>query len=151
MIWYFDASALVKRYVAERGSDQVNRAIEEAEALGTVVVSRAEIVAALAKARRLGVLDEEQALAGRRLFSQDWPHLIRVQLTDALVDRAGALAWNHGLRGYDAVHLAAATTWRDSIDDAVTLATFDRRLWAAAEKEGLVPFPSDLTVAVDSA
>jgi len=64
--------------------------------------------------------------------------------------RAGAVAWAHGLRGYDAVHLAAAATWQDAIGEAVTLATFDRRLWAAAEKEGLLAFPPDLAALLDA-
>jgi predicted nucleic acid-binding protein len=34
MILYLDASALVKRYVAERGTDEILRAIGEAEAVG---------------------------------------------------------------------------------------------------------------------
>ena len=50
MILYLDASALVKRYVAELGSPQMSEAIAEAEMIGTVIISRAEIAAALAKA-----------------------------------------------------------------------------------------------------
>jgi predicted nucleic acid-binding protein len=51
MIAYLDASALVKRYVAEAGSTEVNGLISEAEALGTAVISRAEVSAALAACR----------------------------------------------------------------------------------------------------
>jgi len=43
MIAYLDASALVKRYVAEAGSTEVNGLIGEVEALGTAVISRAEV------------------------------------------------------------------------------------------------------------
>ena len=37
MITYLDASALVKRYVAEAGSDDVNALVGEATALETAV------------------------------------------------------------------------------------------------------------------
>ena len=50
MIVYLDASALVKRYVAETGSAEVASLISEAQAIGTAVVSRAEVAAALAQA-----------------------------------------------------------------------------------------------------
>ena len=52
MILFLDASALVKRYVAEEGSEEVEAWSLEAEALATTVISRVEVPAALAKARR---------------------------------------------------------------------------------------------------
>lgn len=63
MILYLDASALVKRYVAESGSDIVRDAIATAEVVGTSVISRVETVAALAKAMRVGALTRNEAIA----------------------------------------------------------------------------------------
>ena len=59
--------------------------------------------------------------------------------------RAGNLAWEHNLRGYDAVHLAAALSWGEALNAPVTLATFDRQLWQAAKMQGLRAYPDDLT------
>ena len=39
-----------------------------------------------------------------------------------LITHADRLAWDHGLRGYDAVHLAAADLWQDALGEEVTLA-----------------------------
>ncbi|MBI4477335.1 MAG: hypothetical protein HY654_09195 [Acidobacteria bacterium] len=50
---------------------------------------------------------------------------MRVPVTEALVERAEALAWEHGLRGYDAVQLASALTWQESVGEEIVLATFD--------------------------
>ncbi len=50
-----------------------------------------------------------------------------------------------GLRGYDAVQLAAALVWRDAVGQEVILATFDRELWEAAGRAGLRPWPENLT------
>ncbi|MCP4006296.1 MAG: type II toxin-antitoxin system VapC family toxin, partial [bacterium] len=47
---YLDASALVKRYVAEPGSSAVEQAIAAAEAAGTTMISRVEVVAAFGRA-----------------------------------------------------------------------------------------------------
>jgi predicted nucleic acid-binding protein len=52
------------------------------------------------------------------------------------VERAEALAWEHGLRGYDAVHLASALTWQESVGEQIVLATFDQQLWEAASERG---------------
>jgi predicted nucleic acid-binding protein len=150
VIVYLDSSALVKRYVAERGSEEVEGLIPEAEALGTTLVSRAEIVAALAKAIRVGALGAEEALRARETFEGEWPDLVRLAISEQVVERAAEAAWDHGLRGYDALHLAAANTWKDLLQRPVALATFDRRLWQAAGDEGLRPWPDDLPALLDT-
>jgi len=142
MIAYLDASALVKRYVAEAGSAEVNGLISEAEALGTAVISRAEVSAALAKAVRVKSVSKNAGTSALQAFTADWDNLIRLQLTEVLVARAAALAWEQGLRGYDAVHLATALFWHETLDEAVTVATYDRELWNSAKTSGLSVWPS---------
>lgn len=141
---YLDASALVKRYFAETGSEQVTVLIAKAESIGMAIISRAEVAATFAKLVRLRMLEHTTALALLQDFRNDWHDWMRIQLTESLVARADTLAWEHGLRGYDAVHLAAALVWQETLGEPITLATFDEQLWQAAEREGLVPFPDDL-------
>ncbi len=141
---YLDSSALVKRYVAEAGTAEVGQAIARADVVGTAVLSRAEVSAALAKAVRMNVLTDEEARGALQVFRSEWPDLLRVQVTEMLVARADALAWQHGLRGYDAVHLAGALLWQEAIGEVVTLATFDRWLWQAARQAGLAVLPDEL-------
>ncbi|MSQ51291.1 MAG: PIN domain-containing protein [Betaproteobacteria bacterium] len=142
MIVYLDASAIVKRYVAEPGSAEVEALIGEAHAVGTAVVSRAEVSAALGKAARVGLVTREAARKALQAFTSDWQHLIRLQVGEPLTARAAALAWEHGLRGYDAVHLATALIWREMLDEAVTVATYDRELWRASRVSGLASWPA---------
>jgi predicted nucleic acid-binding protein len=141
VIVYLDSSALVKRYVAERSSAEVNALIAGAAVVGTAVVSRAELAAALAKAVRVGTLPREQALAGLQAFRAEWVDLVRLPATEGALALADRLAWELGLRGYDAVHLAAASLWRDALGEPVVLATFDLQLWAAAPAVGLTAWP----------
>jgi predicted nucleic acid-binding protein len=144
VILYLDTSALVKRYIVEPGSEVVNPAIAEAELVGIATIGRAELSAALAKAVRTGLLEREAALATLQLFRHEWPGMVRVQVTEAVVIRADALAWDHSLRGYDAVHLAAASIWQEMVGAPVTMVTFDRRLWAASRSAGVISYPADL-------
>jgi predicted nucleic acid-binding protein len=146
VIAYFDASALVKRYVVERGSRQAISLSAESELIATSIVTRAEVAAAFAKAVRTGLLTQDRARSAQRSFSGDWPDLVRVPVTEALVERADTLAWDHGLRGYDAVQLASALTWQDSVATEILLATFDQQLWEAAPKAGLRAWPDKLSV-----
>lgn len=150
MILYLDASALVKRYVAEPGSAEVSAAISRAEVTGTALISRAEVAAALAKAVRVNALPREEALASLQVFRNEWPDLMRVQVTEMVVARADTFAWDHGLRGYDAVHLAAASVWQDALGERVTLATFDKHLWTAADSVGLETHPADLPAMLET-
>ena len=144
MIAYLDASALVKRYVAERGSDRTAELTTSAEVVATSLVSRVEVTAAFAKAARIGLLAEQDARKAQRAFTKDWLNLARIPVTEALVARAETLAWDRSLRGYDAVQLASALTWQESIGAEVVFSTFDRHLWEAAREAGLSPWPEDL-------
>ena len=144
MIVYLDASAMVKRYVAEAGTREVAALVEAAESVGTVVISRAETAAALAKAVRMQVVTLKTATAALKTMERDWVDLVRVQLSEVLVARAAALAWNHGLRGYDAVQLAAALFWQEALGEAVVLATYDRQLWEAAGAVGMKGWPNEV-------
>ena len=141
---YLDASALIKRYISETGSEQVNALIANAESVGMAVISRAEVAATFAKVVRMQLLEHKAALALLQNFRNDWQDWVRIELTENLVARADALAWEHSLRGYDAVHLAAALVWQETLGGSVTLATYDESLWQSAEREGLIPFPVDL-------
>jgi hypothetical protein len=48
------------------------------------------------------------------------------------------------LRGYDAVQLASALTWQESVGTDIVLATFDQQLWEAAPKAGVKAWPDKL-------
>ncbi len=144
MIVYLDASALVKRYVAEAGSDEVAALVDTASVVGTSIISRAEVAAALAKASRMQGVPRHEAEAALRAFDAEWTALARVQMSEMLVARAAVVAWDHGLRGYDAVHLATAVFWQDMVGERVSVATFDLQLWRAARTTGLGVRPEGL-------
>ncbi|MFA6108086.1 MAG: type II toxin-antitoxin system VapC family toxin [Candidatus Latescibacterota bacterium] len=144
MIAYLDASALVKRYVAEAGSAEVGVLIGQAEVVGTAILSRVEVTAALAKAVRMKLMPRAEAASALQVFSAEWVNLVRLQMTEVLVARAAALAWDHRLRGYDAAHLAAALFWQDMLGEPIVLASYDRQLWEAAKTTGLIAWPESL-------
>jgi predicted nucleic acid-binding protein len=144
VIAYLDASALVKRYVTEHRSAETIELSTRAEVVATSLVSRAEVAAAFAKAARSGALSDDEARKAQRTFAEDWLDFARLPVTEAVVARAETLAWDHALRGYDAVQLAAALTWQESVGMDVVVATFDTLLWKAARQEGLNAWPVDL-------
>lgn len=144
MIVYLDASAMVKRYIAEAGSTDVVALLDAAQLVATAVVSRAELAAALGKAVRVGLATRDALATTFADMEQDWNDYVRLDVNEHAVARAATLAWSQQLRGYDAVHLACAQVWQESLGEAVMLATFDRDLWRAAQAIGLQPWPDTL-------
>jgi predicted nucleic acid-binding protein len=144
MILYLDTSALVKRYVLEPGSKDVNTLIEQADSVGSAMLTRVEMASALAKAVRMSWVDAQTADNAWQDFLSQWQSFTRLSVTPVLVERASRLAWQYGLRGYDATHFAAAMIWQETLEMPVMLATYDRELWSAAKKAGIATWPDGL-------
>ncbi len=138
---YLDASALVKRYVAEPGTEAVQALLAQVAVTGTATITQVEVTAALAKAVRTGVLPRDEAAAALDVFRTEWRTLERLQVMEPVLARASVLAWEKGLRGYDATHLAAALIWQEMLGEPVMMATFDRQLWEAARTTKLLVWP----------
>jgi len=145
VILYVDTSALVKRYVREARSDEVVALIEEAEAVGSTVLAQVEMASTFAKAVRQGWVEQKSAQRAWHDFLGHWTSFTRLVISAGVLERASSLAWEHGLRGYDAVHFASALIWQEAVAASVQLATFDRDLWTAAKNAGVEVWPQDIS------
>ncbi len=140
---FFDSSALVKRYLTETGSSWVVARTDplsgnEVRVAGTTIV---EVIAAITRRERGGSIPAADARASRAAFRDDLRSEYHVtDLNRPLIDEAKDLAEQHGLRGADAIQLAAAL---DVFEECVALGlplTFvsaDLELNAAASAEVL--------------
>lgn len=129
MIAYFDTSALIPLLVDEPGSERAARLWDVADNVIAVRLIYAEARAALAQANRTGRLVASNLSTAIDGLDGLYASLDLLEVDDHLVRRAGELAQHHALRGYDAVHLAAAERVRD---DATVMVAGDRDLLAAA-------------------
>jgi len=134
VIAYFDTSAIVPLIVDEPSSPMCMRLWNEATRAVSVRLMHAEARAALAQAQRMARLSQDQLARAVDQLDLLSGQMSFIEVTQGLVSTAGELAEAHQLRGYDAVHLAAARAMSD--DDAV-LISGDRRLIEAANREGL--------------
>src|SRR5689334_5156284 len=141
---YLDTSALVKKYIEEAWSSEIRKCISQHESIATSTIARVESAATFARAVRRGSLTEPAARAGHEQFVREWKSYLRIRVTESLVARADDIAWTFRLRGYDALHLAAALEWHDRIGEGITVATFGQDLWRAAGEAGLDRFPDRL-------
>jgi len=139
---YLDTSALVKLYVTERGSAMVRGWVDNAQRVVTACITYAEARAALARGRRIGALTPADLHRATTELDTDWHGFESIDVHEVLALRAGRLAAQHGLRGYDAVHLAAALAVRPHEGDYL-FGSFDDRLNHAAAMEGIRLSPRD--------
>lgn len=134
MILYLDTSSLVKLYIEEIGSPEVRDLVESADSVATSVVAFAEARSAFARLAREGLLDVDELAAVRDGFRRDWDSFLKVRVLKRIYERAGELAEEHALRGFDALHLASYLELVDGAADEeeVRFSAFDSRLSAAA-------------------
>jgi uncharacterized protein len=135
VIAYFDTSAAVPLLVAEPSSARAASLWDGADRVVSVRLIYPETRAALAQAERLGRLTARQLRDAVTAFDSVYEEIDLVEVDDALARHAGELAEGHRLRGYDAVHLAAADRVRGP--DLVVIAG-DGALLDAAAAEGLM-------------
>lgn len=137
MVDYFtDSSTLVKRYVSEIGSAWVTGLFDPA-------LNNEVFVAAITRRARGGTITAADAASTCNLFRTDWLSDYQVvEVHDALLQQAMALAEAYGLRGYDAVQLAAGCQVNHLCVGSglapVVFVSADSELNAAAVQEGLV-------------
>ena len=131
MITYVDTSMFVKLFVEEPGTARAATIWDEASEVASVVLIKVEGRSALAAARRGRRLSSGGYTKANQAFDTFVNQMTLVGVTELLVERASELAEAFALRGYDAVHLAAAERVSASL---VTSA--DRSLCAAAGSLG---------------
>jgi hypothetical protein len=143
--YYFDSSALIKRYVVETGTTWVNNLchVSQEHTLYVVRISGAELIAALFRRVRNGDIALADGQAAATQFKADFRNNYQVvEVTEHLIDSAMILAEKNSLRGYDSVQLAGAMALQ-SIRTTLSLSplTFvcaDNYLNTVAATEGLV-------------
>jgi uncharacterized protein len=137
--YYFDTSTVLKRYVLETGTAWVQALAAPAarHSLFIVRITQAETVAAITRRERGGTITAPDAATAPADFPIDFASQYRiVEVSAGLVAQAATLARRHGLRGYDAVQLAAVLEVH-ATDPSLTLISADTELNTAALAEGL--------------
>jgi predicted nucleic acid-binding protein len=133
---FFDASALVKRYVNEAESASVHRLLASTEAIVSRL-SEAEVASSIHRQRRERALSPEEgehALATLRKDLKVWQVL---EVTPEITSVALRLLRTHPLRASDAIQLASALVFRDNLHHQLEeFVAFDRRLIDVAVGEG---------------
>ncbi len=142
--YYLDSGAVVKRYVAEAGSDWVRAICQDARnTLFLAELTLIEVSSAFARRCRGGEITDEARRSYLDLLIYDCAHCYHLIPTERpTIERAVDLAQQHYLRGYDAVQLACALAANDRLTAAglppLTFVSADDGLVAAAIAQQLL-------------
>ena len=138
---FWDTSALLPLCVGESRTAEL-RALAEADgAMAVWWLTRTECVSAVSRRGREGGLNADGARAVRetlRVLARAWSE---VQPSERVRGGAERLLAVHDLRSADALQLAAALDWCDGRTDGAAIVCVDRRLRAAAVREGFLVLP----------
>lgn len=134
MIIYLDTSALVPLLVDEPSSNACGELWDNADRITSTRLAYVEAAAAVAQAERMDRISANERRDAMVLLEELWLSVDVIELGEALMTQAAALALTHGLRGYDAAHCAAAVMVQD--DDLVA-ASGDARLLDAWQSLGV--------------
>ncbi len=129
---FFDSSGLAKRYIRERGSDEVERILSVAGELGLSVIAPAEVISALSRLRRQRAIAQGQYDLAKRALFTDLEDVSVVGVTNSVVAGAIGLLEEYSIRTLDALHVASAAEWKADL-----FVSSDKRQIAAAAGRGL--------------
>ncbi|MCK5291433.1 MAG: type II toxin-antitoxin system VapC family toxin [Thermoplasmata archaeon] len=138
-IYYFDSSALVKRYHSERGTETVDKILDELGKGDEGVISHfaiLEIVSALRRKLKSKEIRKEVFDMAIAAFLSDVTEYFSVRPID---ERTLSLATNlvieHGLKAADSLHLATAKEIAGFTGKSVVFVASDRELLDVAALE----------------
>jgi predicted nucleic acid-binding protein len=136
---FFDSSALAKRYIEEKGSDQVQTILFSASALAVSVICVPEIVSALCRRRRERKVSTDEYQTAKASLISDISDATVIGITEEVVARAVTLLEQFPLRSADALHVACAVEWSTEL-----FVSADDRQCRAAKAHGLKVKPISL-------
>lgn len=124
---FFDTSALAKRYVEERGSEEVESLCGEASDLAVSVIAIPEIISALSRLRRERRITARQYARAKAALWNDIQDVSVCNLTPEVIDRSIEILERSPVRAMDALHVACAVEWGSDL-----FVSSDRRQLEAA-------------------
>lgn len=123
----------------EPGSDLADELWLGAGRVHSSQVAYPELRAAVAAACRAGRLPTRRLPAIVRAIDELDAEIDTIAVDEGLARHAGELAERHALRGFDAIHLAAALS---AHSDRLVVVTWDRALADAASEAGCMVAPA---------
>jgi predicted nucleic acid-binding protein len=129
---FFDASAFVKRYVSEPGSEEVVSLCNGADDIAMSILCPVEIVSAVSRLHREGRVSARQYAGIKARMLSDIRDITLVAIEATVVRNAISALESSPLKTLDSLHVACAMQWKPDC-----FVSSDILQIAAAKKIGL--------------
>jgi predicted nucleic acid-binding protein len=129
---FFDSSAFAKRYVEEPGSQMVDSLCQEATEVALSVLCVPEIISALNRRVREGLLSHREYAEAKQYLSLDIRDAVMINLVPQVVSTCTKILEASPIRAADALQIACALEWETAL-----FISADKRQISAARKAGL--------------
>jgi uncharacterized protein len=134
---YFDTSALIKRYVSEKGSARVVSLLRRHDLLSSAITP-VEVMSALCRRKRSGELSDEDCGATLSRVQGERTRWELVELGRTVLSRAEEIVQRIvPMRSMDAIHVASLMTFQAESGTRIPFVTGDDRQRQAAAQIGL--------------
>ncbi|MBI4358808.1 MAG: type II toxin-antitoxin system VapC family toxin [Candidatus Omnitrophica bacterium] len=127
---FLDTSALIKKYVSETGSSQLETQLEEISEIIVAPIYWVELNSAIERRLTEQTLTRQQAIVIRREAGMDLNYFSKALWNDSLEEKAIEMIRKYPLKTLDGIQLAAGILAR-----AEVFLTSDQDLYKAALKE----------------
>lgn len=135
---FFDTSALVKRYVAEKDSPFVSSKLREADDVIISSLCLIEVTSTMSRLLREKRLDSADYRLIKTGFQEDLAWMTVIGVNEEVVNKSISIVEKHPLRAIDSIHLSSAVLARADL-----FVSADKRQCEAGEKLGLNVFRLD--------
>ena len=134
MRYFFDTSALVKRYIQESGSILIDRTFDEANEILVSAVTRIETISAFRRLMGEKNISEADYKKVKSELDKDFEDFTILPVSQKTLNKAYQIVDTEDLRTLDAIQLATVILASKNIDQLVVA---DQRLLSAAENNNI--------------
>lgn len=135
MRYYFDTSALLKRYIKEPGSEVIDDTIDKAHEILVSAFTHIEAISALRRLLSEGKICKDDYNNIKSELNKDFKDFTILPILQETLNKAYQIVDAEDLRTLDAIQLATVIIASENID---ILVAADQRLLSAANNNNIV-------------
>ncbi len=135
MNFYFDTSALIKKYIDEIGSDKVDNLMEQADNVFVSVITEIETFSTFKRLLIEKVISLNDYKILKEEFNTDYQYYNQINFDMDIANNAKMLIEKYQLKTFDSIQLGTALYVKDEIDYFVVC---DDKLINSGEKENIM-------------
>ncbi len=116
MNYYFDTSALIKRYIDEEGSESVEALLGQADSICVSFITKIECISTLRRLLLEGLLDQSNYTVLKAEVVEDFQYFTVIDNKEIIQDLCIQLIDKHQLKTSDSIQLACAVAIKNQLD-----------------------------------